>query len=308
MLHLLELPLVAAHRDVPPAPAARHHLQVVADDVADGARPRPSPSASATARRTGSSPSRAARGRWPPRRRACAARRAACCTSASAGSRASRGRAARPRRRRATGSVATPRPCRPRDRSQPDRRPTRTSRRRASRARARRAVPRSGRRARPLRRRGCRRYAAHVEVVDAAEADERGAHRTVVRGERHSHRCSGSCCSSTVLPAGSLIQICTFDSPWTPRLYSMPGRRARRWPRRGRRPPGSSGCRSSRWVFHAAAHPRGGARGRRRPSRCRGRRGSRVGGRRRGRRDRRRRRSCRQATRRCSSPTRGGSG
>ena len=39
---------------------------------------------------------------------------------------------------------------------------------------------------------------AHVEVVDPAEADERGAHRAVERSEVH----PGSCCSSMVLPAG----------------------------------------------------------------------------------------------------------
>src|ERR1700686_2697949 len=35
--HLLELPLVAAAGDVPPAPSAGHHLHVVAAHVADGA-------------------------------------------------------------------------------------------------------------------------------------------------------------------------------------------------------------------------------------------------------------------------------
>ena len=61
---------------------------------------------------------------------------------------------------------------------------------------------------------------AHVEVVDAAEADERGAHRSVVRREAHCVRVS--CWSSMVLPAGSVIQICTTPSPCTPRTYSMP--------------------------------------------------------------------------------------
>ncbi len=37
-LHLLELPLVAARRHVPPAPAAGHHLHVVAAHLADLAR------------------------------------------------------------------------------------------------------------------------------------------------------------------------------------------------------------------------------------------------------------------------------
>ena len=37
-LHLLELPLVAARRHVPAAPAARHHLHVVAAHLADARR------------------------------------------------------------------------------------------------------------------------------------------------------------------------------------------------------------------------------------------------------------------------------
>ncbi len=61
---------------------------------------------------------------------------------------------------------------------------------------------------------------AHVEVVDAAEPDEGRAHGTVVGSEAHGVRVS--CCSSMVLPAGSAIQIWTMPSPWTPRVYSMP--------------------------------------------------------------------------------------
>ena len=61
---------------------------------------------------------------------------------------------------------------------------------------------------------------AHVQVVDAPEPDERGAYRAVVGSEAHSARVS--CWSSMVLPAGSANQICTVPSPCTPRVYSMP--------------------------------------------------------------------------------------
>ena len=57
----------------------------------------------------------------------------------------------------------------------------------------------------------------HVEVVDAAEADECGADRPVEGPERRIGVHAISCWSSRVLPAGSLIQICTTDSFWTPR-------------------------------------------------------------------------------------------
>ena len=48
---------------------------------------------------------------------------------------------------------------------------------------------------------------AYVQVVDASEADERGAHRPLVRRERQlpapgPNDGVGSCCSSTVLPGG----------------------------------------------------------------------------------------------------------
>ncbi len=61
---------------------------------------------------------------------------------------------------------------------------------------------------------------AHVEVVDAAQADEGGADRAVEGHEAHAVRVS--CCSSMVLPAGSTIQICTVCSPCSARLYSIP--------------------------------------------------------------------------------------
>ena len=60
--------------------------------------------------------------------------------------------------------------------------------------------------------------AARDEVVDAAEADDTDAGRSS-EGQRHVR--VRSSCSSMVLPAGSVIQICT-TAPCAPRLYSTP--------------------------------------------------------------------------------------
>ena len=183
--HLLELPLVAAHRDVPTAPAAGHHLEVVADDVADGRRPRPSPSASAAARRTGSSPSRAARGRW----------RAAASSMRCASGNVLHIGFCRLTCQPWPSSSITPSTCNGIGSS-------------ASTASTSSPLAASSATDANVRASGQSRCAlgasllarvderddldvgvvavrAHVEVVDAAEADERGAHRTVVGGEGH---------------------------------------------------------------------------------------------------------------------------